>query len=62
MWSIRENLIGHLTASAFIVNKEHTKVWKGADALCVLSGGDNDNGPLNPTSGNIQRYLFGYEF
>ena len=26
MWSIRENLIGHLTASAFIVNKEHTKV------------------------------------
>lgn len=46
----------------WITNKENTKVWKGADALCVLSGGDNDNGPLNPTSGNIQRYLFGYEF
>ncbi len=26
MWGVRENLIGHLTASAWVINKEKTKV------------------------------------
>ena len=48
--------------SFWTTNKENTKVWKSADALCIVTGGQNENGPLNPTSGSIQRYLFAYEF
>ena len=48
--------------SFWVTNKENTKIWKGADALCIVSGGDNENATLNPTSANVQRYMLGYEF